>query len=136
MSRENVEVAEAWVAAIPRGVEDDVEEMLSYVDPEGELRSAIVGGAEANIYRGHEGFRRWVADSFESFEEVRNEWSEFRDLDDRVLALGQVKARGRGSGMELASPMGWVFTVRRGKVVTAEGFLSRAKALEAVGLPE
>jgi hypothetical protein len=36
--------------------------------------------------------------------------------------------------MELESPMGWVFTIRRGKVAKAEGFLSRAEALEAVGL--
>ena len=136
MSRENVELVEAWAAAIPRAVDDDVEELISYVDPEGELHSAIVGGAEANIYRGHDGFRRWVADSFESFEAVENEWSQFRDLDDRVLALGHVKARGRASGMELESPMGWVFTIRRGKVAKAEGFLSRAEALEAVGLSE
>jgi ketosteroid isomerase-like protein len=136
MSRENVELVEAWAAAIPRAADDDVEELISYVDPEGELHSAIVGGAEANIYRGHDGFRRWVADSFESFEAVENEWSQFRDLDDRVLALGHVKARGRGSGMELESPMGWVFTIRRGKVAKAEGFLSRAEALEAVGLSE
>jgi ketosteroid isomerase-like protein len=136
MSRENVELVEAWAAAIPRAVDDDVEELISYVDPEGELHSAIVGGAEANIYRGHDGFRRWVADSFESFEAVENEWSQFRDLDDRVLALGHVKARGRGSGMELESPMGWVFTIRRGKVAKVEGFLSRAEALEAVGLSE
>jgi hypothetical protein len=38
--------------------------------------------------------------------------------------------------MELDSPMGWVFTVRSGKVVKAEGFLSRAEALEVVGLRE
>jgi hypothetical protein len=38
--------------------------------------------------------------------------------------------------MELDSPMGWVFTVRRGKVVIAEGFLSQAEALAAVGLSE
>ena len=136
MSQENVEMVRRFVEAIPRDVEDDVEEMLSYIDPEGELHSAIVGGAEANVYRGHEGFRRWVADSFESFEEVRNEWSEFRDLDTRVLAFGHVKARGRGSGMELDSPMGWVFTARGGKIVKAEGYLSRAEALEAVGLRE
>jgi ketosteroid isomerase-like protein len=136
MSQENVELVRRSVEAIPRDVEDDVEEMLSYVDPEGELHSAIVGGAEGNVYRGHEGFRRWVADSFESFQEVRNEWSEFRDLGDRVLAFGHVKARGRESGMELDSPMGWVFTVRRGKVVKAEGFLSQAEALEAVGPSE
>ena len=136
MSPENVELVRRCVMAIPRDVDDDAEEMLSYIDPEGELHSAIVGGAEANVYRGHEGFRRWVADWFESFEKVRTEWSEFRDLDTRVLAFGHVKARGRGSGMELDSPMGWVFTARGGKIVKAEGFLSRAEALEAVGLSE
>jgi ketosteroid isomerase-like protein len=128
----NVDVVRRTVEAFPRGVE----EMLSYVDSEVELHSAIVGGAEGNVYRGHDGFRKWFADSFESFEELKNEWSEFRDLGDRVLAFGHVKARGRGSGMELDSPMGWVFTLKSGKVVKAEGFLSRAEALEVVGLRE
>ena len=131
MSQKNVEVVRRALEAFPRG---DLEEMLSYMDPEGELHSAIVGGAEGNVYRGHEGFRRWYADSFDSFESLQNEWSEFRDLGDRVLALGRVRARGRESGVELDSPLGWVFTVRRGKLVKAEGFLSRAQALEAAGL--
>jgi ketosteroid isomerase-like protein len=133
MSRESVEIVRRGLEAFPRG---DMEEMLSYLDPELEWHSAIVGGAEGNVYRGHEGFRRWYADSFESFEELRNEWSEFRDLGDRVLALGRVRARGRESGVEIDSPMGWVVTTRRGKVLKAEGFLSRDKALEAAGLGE
>jgi uncharacterized protein len=133
MSEENVEIVRRSLEAFSGG---DMEEMLSYMDPEGELHSAIVGGAEGNVYRGHEGFRKWYADSFESFEELRNEWSEFRDLGDRVLVFGRVKARGRGSGVELDSPMGWVFTVRRGKLMKAEGFLSRAEALEVAGLSE
>jgi ketosteroid isomerase-like protein len=133
MSKENVDIVRRALEAFPRG---DVEEMLSYLDPELEWHSAIVGGAEGNVYRGHEGFRRWYADSFESFEELTNEWSEFRDLGDRVLALGRVKARGRESGVEVDSPMGWVFTVRSGKAVKAEGFLSREEALEAAGLTE
>jgi|SRR5918994_675055 ketosteroid isomerase-like protein len=133
MSRENVDLVRRALEAFPRG---DVEEMLSYTDPEAELYSAIVGGAEGNVYRGHDGFRRWYADSFETFEELRNEWSEFRDLGDRVLAFGRVKARGRGSGVQLDSPMGWIFTVRRGRLVKAEGFLSRDEALEAAGLSE
>ena len=112
----------------------DVEGMLSDLDPDVELHSAIVGGAEGNVYRGHEGFRNWYADSFESFEELTNEWSEFRDLGDRVLAIGRVKARGRESGVELDSPIAFVFTLRRGKLMKAEGFLSRAEALEAAGL--
>ena len=127
---ETVDVVRRVVEAFPRGVD----EMLPSVDPEIELHTAIVGGAEGNIYRGHEGFRQWFADSFESFEELQNEWTEFRDLGGRVLAFGHVRARGRGSRMELDSPMGWVFTVRRGKLVKAEGFLSRDEALAAVGL--
>jgi ketosteroid isomerase-like protein len=133
MSQENVDLVRRALEAFRRG---DMEEMLSYMDPEGEFHSAIVGGAEGNVYRGHEGYRRWYADSFESFEELSNEWSEFRDLGDRVLAFGHVQARGRESGVELDSPMGWVFTVRRGKLMKAEGFLSRAEALEAAGLSE
>jgi ketosteroid isomerase-like protein len=133
MSQENVDLVRGALEAFPRG---DLGEMLSYLDPEVEWHSAIVGGAEGNVYRGHEGFRRWYADSFESFEELRNEWSEFRDLGDRVLAFGHVTARGRESGVEVDSPMGWVFTLRCGKTVKAEGFLSRAKALEAAGLRE
>lgn len=133
MSQENVDLVRRTLEAFPRG---DLEEMLSYMDPEIELHSAIVGGAEGNAYRGHEGFRRWYADSFESFDELENEWSEFRDLGDRVLAFGRVKARGRESGVELDSPMGWVFTIRGGTVVKGEGFLSRAKAFQAAGLRE
>ena len=133
MSQENVDVVRRALESFPRG---DMEEMLSFMDPEGELHSAIVGGAEGNVYRGHDGFRRWYADSFESFEELRNEWSEFRDLGDRVLAFGRVQARGRESGVEIDSPMGWIFTVRGGKVLKAEGFLDPAEALEAAGVRE
>ncbi len=133
MSQQNVDLVRRALEALERG---DLEEMLSQIDSEAELHSAIVGGAEGNAYRGHEGFRRWYADSYESFEELTNEWSEFRDLGDRVLAFGRVQARGRESGVELQSPMGWVWTVRRGKLVKAEGFLSRAAALEAAGLRE
>ena len=114
----------------------DIEEMLSYVDPEGELHSAIIGGAEGKVFRGHDGFRRWYAESMESFEELRTELTEYRDLGDRIVAFGHIHARGRGSGLEVDSPTGWLFTVQRGKVVKAEGFLNRAKALEAAGLSE
>jgi ketosteroid isomerase-like protein len=133
MSQENVDVVRRALEAYERG---DMEEMLSYLDPELEWHSAIVGGAEGNVYRGHEGFRRWNADFLEIFERVRNEWNEFRDLGDRVLAFGRVQARGRESGVEINSPMGWVVTVRGGKLLKAEGFLDPTQALKAAGLSE
>ena len=133
MSQENVELVRKSIDAINSG---DVEEVLSYVHPEGELHSAIIGGAEGNVFRGHDGFRRWYAESMESFEELRTELTEYRDLGDRIVAIGHIHARGRGSGLEVDSPTGWVFTVRRGKVVRAEGFLNPAEALAAAGLSE
>ena len=133
MSEENVEVVRRSVEAFTAG---DVETMLAYADPDGELHSAIIGGAEGRVYRGHDGLRQWFADSMESFEELRTELTEFRDLGDRVVAFGHTHARGRESGLELDTETGWVFTVRKGKFVRAEGFLSRAEALEAAGLAE
>jgi ketosteroid isomerase-like protein len=130
MSQENVEIVRRSFAAYARG---DIEETLSYIDPEGELHSAIIGGAEGNVYRGHDGFRRWHAETEAAFEELTTELTEFRDLGDRVLGLGHVHAHGRASGLELDSATGWVFTLRDGKVVKAEGFLSIDKALEAAG---
>ena len=131
MSQANVVLVQGLYEAFSRG---DVDEIVSHLDPEAELHSAIVGGAEGNVYRGHAGFRAWYADSFETFESFSFDWSEFRDLGDRVLALGQLQARGRESGVELASEMGWVHTVRRGTLTKIEGFLSHADALEAAGL--
>ena len=133
MSQENVEIVRQSLEAYASGA---VEEMLAYVDPEGELHSAIIGGAEAKVFRGHDGFRRWLAETRESFDELSTELTEYRDLGDRIVAFGHIHARGRGSGLEIDSPTGWVFTVRRGKVVRAEGFLSRSETLEAAGLSE
>ena len=133
MSRENVEIVQRAVEATNRA---DIEEALTYFDPDAELHSAIIGGAEGNVYRGHDGFRRWYAETEATFEELRTELTEFRELGDRVVGLGHIYARGRESGAELDSATGWVFTLRNGKVLKAEGFLSPDKALKAVGLEE
>jgi ketosteroid isomerase-like protein len=131
MSQENVEIVRRSLDAYAGG---DLEEMLSYIDPEGELHSAIIGGAEGKAYRGHDGIRRWFAETQESFDELKTELTEFRDLGDRVVGFGHVHARGRESGLEFDSATGWVFELRGGKVVKAQGFLNPADALEAAGL--
>ena len=133
MSEENIEVVRRSVEAVNQG---DIEKVLSLTDPDAELHSAIVGGAEGSVFRGHDGFRDWFAQSTASFEELTTELTEFRDVGDRVIAFGNIHARGRESGLELDSETGWVFTVRDGRVLCAKGFLSREQALEAAGLPE
>jgi ketosteroid isomerase-like protein len=133
MSQENIEVVRKIVDAVNRG---DIEEVLEFTDTDAELHSAIIGGAEGNVYRGHDGFRKWFAESTAGFERLDTQLTEFRAVDDRVIAFGRIYARGRESGLELDSETGWVFTVPGGKLVKAEGFLSRSEALEAAGLRE
>jgi ketosteroid isomerase-like protein len=133
MSQENVEVVRRSLHAYADG---DVEEMLSCIHPDGELQSAIIGGVEGKVYRGHDGIRRWFDETQEGFVDLRTELTEFRDLGDRIVGFGHIHARGRESGLELDSATGWVFDLRGGQVVRAQGFLSREDALEAAGLRE
>jgi uncharacterized protein len=133
MSRENVEVMRKILDA---GNRRDSEAMLPYADPEIELQSAIIGGAEGNTYRGHQGIRDWMAESDAAFEELRMEPEKFRDLGDDVLMIGHLYARGRESGVEIDSPIAWLGTFRDGKGVRARGYLNIQEALEAAGLRE
>jgi ketosteroid isomerase-like protein len=133
MSQENVEIVRRLWDAVNRR---DAERFIACLDPELEFRSAIVGVVEGKVHRGHDGARGWLASSAESFEEITFEGTDYRDFGDRVLALGLTRARGRGSSVELESPTGWLCTVRAGKVLKIDGFLSRDEALKAAGLPE
>lgn len=104
---------------------------LALLDPDVEwipLRAGTEGA-----YRGHEGFRRFVADTWEAFEDYEPSF-ELEELPDgRVLAWGTVRVRGRGSGAETDVPVGGLFEVREGKVSRWEDFGSRERALAAAG---
>jgi ketosteroid isomerase-like protein len=131
MSSESVDIVRRAMDAYTAG---DIDGMLAFIDPEGEIQSAIIGGAEGKAYCGHEGIRTWFAETQESFQELGLELTEYRDLGDRVLGFGRVHARGRESGVELDSPTGWLFTLRDGRILRAEGYLDPGKAIEAAEL--
>jgi uncharacterized protein len=131
MSQENVEIVRQALDAVNQR---DTEAGLPPIDPEVELQSAIIGGAEGNTYRGHEGLRDWMAESDATFEELRVEPDEFRDLSDEVLLIGRLYARGLESGVEIDSANAWLFTLRRGRIVRARGYLNPQEALEGAGV--
>jgi ketosteroid isomerase-like protein len=133
MSRENVEVCLRAFEAIVRR---DTEAALPHIDPEVELQSAIVGGAEGRSFRGHEGVSRWTAESEAIWAELRLDTEEIRDLGDQVLIIGRLHATGRESGIEIDSPIAWLSTVRDGRIVRSCGYLDPQDALEAAGLSE
>ena len=72
----------------------------------------------------------------ETWEGYRLQIDEFRDLDERVLALGRIEARGRGSGLQVKTPWACIFDFRDGKMSSARAYLVHAEALHAAGLSE
>jgi ketosteroid isomerase-like protein len=132
MSRENVEAFLQANDAMRRG---DVEALLRWVDEEGVMlaaRSAVEGA-----YRGHDGIRRFMADNAENFEKFEPDYPEVRDLGDRVLAIGTIHVRGRGTGVETDIPAAGIATFNEeGRIVRWEDFRERRLALEAAGLRE
>jgi ketosteroid isomerase-like protein len=128
----NLEIARRWVAAINAG---DIETLLSLCDSAitfEPVRSSVQGA-----YLGHAGVREWWADTSETFESFRLDLDDLRAVgDDRVLALGTLRVRGQGSGVDAAVPSASVATFREGRVLALKDYGDRAKALEAAGLAD
>jgi ketosteroid isomerase-like protein len=135
MSQENVEAVKRFLDAYNR---QDVEAMLEELDPEVEYHPAlpILLGGEATVYRGHEGVRRLFREIYDAFDEIHVEYSEFRDLGDRVVGIGRVRMRGKGSGAETEAPTGSVVEFKNGKGIRVRTYLDPKEALEAAGLSE
>jgi ketosteroid isomerase-like protein len=85
-------------------------------------------------YRGREGVERFAADTRENWEELQSFPEEFRDLGDRVLVLGRLKGRGKGSGAPVDTPYARLFDFRGDRVWRSRVYLDRAEALRAAGL--
>ena len=88
-------------------------------------------------YHGHDGLLRWMTEIDNQFEEWHSFIDELRDApEDRLLALGAVHLRGRGSGVEFDQPMAWLATFAGDKVIELRTIPDHAEALEAAGLSE
>jgi ketosteroid isomerase-like protein len=124
----NVEIIRRGLDAYNRG---DVEALLETADPDIEfvpLRSLVVGGS----YHGHEGIRQFFEDLDEEWEKRFIHLDEFREHGDTVLLLGEFQAKGRASGVEMRSPVAWLFELRDGKVVRMQAYSSHTVALQAI----
>jgi ketosteroid isomerase-like protein len=77
-----------------------------------------------------------VADTAETWEELQTIPEEFRDLDDRVLMLGRMQGRGRGSGVPVDAPIANILDFRGGRIWRSRVYFDRSEALRAAGLAE
>jgi ketosteroid isomerase-like protein len=132
------ETVEAFKRAIEAYNRRDIDAFLEAIDSEVEWHGALQAllESEVTVYRGHEGVRQWVRDIDEALADIRLELPEIRDLGDRIVAIGWLRARGQASGAETESPFGCVVEWRNGRATRLLSFLSQAEALEAAGLKE
>ncbi|MFN2612636.1 MAG: nuclear transport factor 2 family protein [Solirubrobacterales bacterium] len=129
MSEENVELVRR---AFERWNEGDRIVPDEEIHPDVE----IVTSFRPEPFRGREGFRQWIQEIDQQFEEWRNVVDEWRDAGTRVVGLGHLHLRGRGSGVEFDQPMGWLVEFSEGKMIRMQPFLQPKAALEAAGLSE
>jgi ketosteroid isomerase-like protein len=122
MSQENVEIVRGFLVA-------HLDELLAYVDPD-----IVWNPVEESSAQGPEAVRA-------STERWKGEWDdyelipeEFVDMGDRVVATVRFRARGRGSGIDVAARLYDVFTLRDGKIVRMDQFADQYEALEAARL--
>jgi ketosteroid isomerase-like protein len=131
MSQENVDVFLKGADAICRG---DGEAIPEIAHPEVVFEPLRAGTEGAFV--GHEGMRRFLADTAETFEMSNVHFTDVRDLGDRVLGIGSLHVRDRGSGVETDIPIGIVAEYRDGLLWHYKDYGEARLALEAVGLRE
>jgi ketosteroid isomerase-like protein len=135
MSRGNLDLVRSIYADWERG---DYFGSGDWVDPD--IEFVMVDGPTPTRLQGRDRMVAFWRDILTSWDELRAEAEEYRELDDeRVIVLSRNTGRGRASGLELAQMQtrgANVFQVRGGKVIRLALYWDRDRALADLGLAE
>jgi ketosteroid isomerase-like protein len=91
-------------------------------------------GGEQTVFRGHDGVREMIRDLYTTFDEIKIEMTEIRDLGEGLVAIGRSRTRGKASGAETETPLAMVTQVRNGKTISLRAYHDPNEALETAGL--
>jgi ketosteroid isomerase-like protein len=133
MSLENVEIVKRALDAFNRRDLDAYDDLYT---PDYQWFPALTGTVEGGNYRGRAGMEAWFVEASDTWEWFRMVTDELRDLGDRVLGLGRIEGRGRGSGVQLDAPAGIIIELRGDKISRVRTYLDHGEALRAAGLSE
>jgi ketosteroid isomerase-like protein len=136
MSQENVEVikrAHERLFGDLAGFRGVAADLAKFCDPEVHVDQTrrVLNPAS---YDGYEGLVRAFTEVRDAWEQFALEPEQFIDAGDRVVVIHRVRARGRGSGVEIVARSASVYTLRDGRVVRLVVYGEPSEALEAVGL--
>ena len=106
----NGDVVRAFIDALNGG---RVDELIERIDPDFEW-TPLEDSPIAHRYRGREQVRRYVEDWLATFDSVRLELEELREVGDHVITAVHGHGRGRLSGVQLHSSFCQVWRLRAG----------------------
>jgi ketosteroid isomerase-like protein len=130
MPQENVEVAKAFYEAYNARDAEAVDRLLH---PEAEITTLSArGGLGGDWSRG--ATRQYFEQLDEAWTGLRIEIEEYRELGERVIALGGVRGAGTSSHVELASDFAALLVIRDSQIVLVDSYSNWEDALEAAGL--
>jgi ketosteroid isomerase-like protein len=129
----NLEIVTRGIDAFNRRAVDALADLTT---SDHEFFPALLWVVEGSSYRGREGIERYFVEISDAWEEIQIVAEKIRDLGDRVLVLGRLEGRGRGSGVVVDAPLAFVVDVRGGKMSRTRGYVDHAEALRAAGLAQ
>src|SRR4029453_6039735 len=137
MAQENLEVVRRFIEGLPRAqASGDWQPVLAEGDPAVEINDLDIT-LDTGHFRGHDSVRKWIGVWMESWESWSLEDVQVRPVgEDRAIGLFLVRARGKGSGIELSRRDAAVCKLRAGKIEEVTYYNDPQKALESVGLSE
>jgi ketosteroid isomerase-like protein len=131
MSQESVEIVRQVFETFN---DEDIERTLALTHPDFELEVPPDLSAEPDIYRGHDGMRRYWESFRDAMEEIRFQPERFWDAGDVVVVAMHGSARGRRTAIPVELRTAGTWAICDGKVIRVRAYASLSEALEAAGL--
>jgi ketosteroid isomerase-like protein len=132
MSQENVEAVKAFFDAYNARNSEALDRLLH---PEVEI-TTLSARAGLGDHWSHETTKRYFEQLDEAWTDFRIEIEDYRELGERVVALGLQRGAGMSSHIEVASDFAVVFVVRNSQIRLLDSYNNWKAALEAAGLRE
>jgi ketosteroid isomerase-like protein len=134
MSEENVEIVREVLALIRRAGTGEPEPRLFELFSTAITLDFSRRAVNPDVYEGYGGLRRFRQDRDEVWEEFLVTPEQFVDAGDAVVVVESIRARGRGSGVEVTIRSTSVWTVRDGRVIHVGWYYDQRAALRAAGI--
>ena len=134
MSQENVELV--WQRAGHFTATGEVED--DWYDPDFVWdMSTFAGWPEKKHYHGVAGFREFLSEWLEAWDDWHIELAHVHDAEgDRVVSVFRQTGKSKHTGLDVTMTFATVSTLRDSRTLRVQAYTTPEEALEAVGLPE